>query len=88
MQQIVFNPASTAQFSFNCLLDGQNYTINIPFNAYRQDYYFNIYDVTNNLVLSKPLIGSPLNSDINLLKEYFVSTMVFRQPTQTFEINP
>lgn len=84
-----FQPASTAQFTFPAVLDGTTYNIFIPYNNYGQRYYINIYDVSNNLVMAKPLIASPDNYDINLLFGYFTtSTLVFRASTANFEITP
>ena len=84
-----FNPSATANFQFNATLDNVNYNIVITYIAYRGDYYFNIYDANNNRVVSRPLIGSPLNYDINLIKDYFTtSTLVFRSATQQFEVTP
>jgi hypothetical protein len=86
--KILFTPSYQSVYSFNCELDGKNYIVNVPYNVYRENYYINIVDTFNNLVLSRPLVGSPLNYDINLLPNTFTSTLVFRQPTQQFEILP
>ena len=85
---IVFNPSKLSAFTFNVTLDNQLYTITVTWNVYAERYFFNIYNNFNELALSRPLIGSPLNYDINLLKDFFTSTMVFRQSTQQFEIFP
>ena len=86
---INFQPSTTAPFSFNATLDNVSYVITIPWNAYGLRYYVNIYDTSNNLVMTKPLIGSPNEYDINLLFGYFtISKMVFRVSSQNFEITP
>jgi len=84
---VQFNPSTTANFQFNATLDNVNYNIVITYIAYRENYYFNIYDANRNRVVSRPLIGSPLNYDINLVEGYFkTNKLVFREPTQQFEI--
>lgn len=84
-----FTPSSTAPFQFNAVLDSVTYVVTIPWNTYGLRFYVNIADTSGNLVMSKPLIGSPDNYNINLLFGYFTtSTMVFRVSSQNFEITP
>ena len=85
---VIFSPSTTQAFSFGLTLDGQLYNAMVTWNVHGERYYLNIYDNYTQLILSRPLIGSPLNYDINLIKGYFTSTLVFRQPTQQFEISP
>ncbi len=84
-----FQPSPTAPFQFNATLDGNTYNVIIPWNAYGLRYYINIYDTSNNIIMTKPLIASPDNYNINLLFGYFTSsTLVFRDSSQNFEITP
>lgn len=86
---VPFAPPYGAQFQFQPTLDGNQYNLQVPWNLSGQRWYFNLFDLYNNLILSKALVGSPLDKDINLLFGYFsASTMVFRQVTQQFEIGP
>jgi hypothetical protein len=45
--------------SFTITLDGTEYTVTLTWNLYGQRYYINVSDLSNNLILSLPLIGSP-----------------------------
>ena len=86
---ISFNPAPTANFQFNPTLDGSDYVAICSWNAYGQRYYISIYDNASTLIMSRPIIGSPNDDDINLLIGFFTtSTMVYRVSSSVFEINP
>lgn len=81
-----FTPTPYANFQFTATLDGSNYTVVVNWNLYGQRYYVNIYTLTNQLVVSLPLIGSPLDYDISLTAGYFTTKIVYREPKQQFEI--
>lgn len=82
-----FNPSTNANFQFNPTLDGITYVAICTFNLYGQRYYINIYDNYGNLIMVRPIIASPDNYDINIVKGFFTtSTMVFRASSQNFEI--
>lgn len=85
---INFAPAATANFQFDVTLDGNSYSVITRWNFYAQRYYFFLYDNASNLIVTKPLIGSPPNYAINLLFGYFKSTMVFYEAAQQFVITP
>jgi len=86
---ISFNPSSTSVFQFTANLDGSIYNITCPYNVYGQRYYLNIYNNYGILILSRPIIGSPNDYDINLLFGYFkTSTLIYRTSSNNFEINP
>jgi hypothetical protein len=86
---IHFSPASTANFQFNPVLDGQTYTVICTYNNYSPRFYFNVYDNNGNLIVSRPIIASPDNYNIDLVKGFFTtSSMIFRASSQNFEINP
>lgn len=57
---IPFTPSTTSNFKFQATLDGQQYSIRIDWNLFGARYYLNIYDLSNNLIVSRPLIGTPL----------------------------
>jgi hypothetical protein len=86
-----FSPTSTAVFSFQATLDGALYTIAVPWNVYRQNWYFTVNDQSNNLIVTSPLIGSPdpPEAGINLVAGYFVTSAMYYYPSsQTFVVTP
>ena len=84
-----FNPQPTQNFSFSPTLDGVNYVAVCTFNIYGQRYYISIYDTSRNLIMIRPITGSPDNFDINLAFGYFTtSTLVFRVSPGNFEVTP
>jgi len=84
-----FNPSQSTPFQFNLVLDGTNYVASSPWNLYGQRYYIQIYDTSRNLVMCRPLIGSPPEYDINLALGYFTtSKLVYRVSTNNFEVTP
>lgn len=83
---INFTPTPFANFQFQATLDGSSYTVIVTWNIYGERYYVSIYTLTNKLVLSIPLIGSPLEYDISLTAGYFSTKLIFREPKQQFEI--
>ena len=86
---ITFTPSNISLFQFNPTLDGITYIATCTWNLYGERYYINIYTQNRTLVMSRPIIGSPDNYDINLIIEYFsTSTMVYRTSSNQFEINP
>jgi hypothetical protein len=54
-----FLPTATATFSFQAVLDGQQYTVAVLWNTFGQRWYFQITDVNGNLILFAPLTGAP-----------------------------
>lgn len=82
-----FNPSENANFQFNATLDNVTYVIICTYNLYGQRYYMNIYDNYGNLVLARPLIASPDNYSINIIKGYFTTTaLVYRRSSGNIEI--
>lgn len=54
-----FAPTSVAPFQFQPTLDGTIYSAIVTWNLFGQRYYLNLYDLSGNLVVSLPVIGSP-----------------------------
>lgn len=82
-------PFTVAPSQFTTQLDNQPCVVQTRWNLAAQRNYIYIYNASNELVLTIPLIGSPPDYDFNLLAGYFTtSTLVFRQGTQQFEIGP
>jgi hypothetical protein len=73
----------------NVSVTGSLFSIVLTWNVFGQRWYFTIYDQSNNVVLSKPLIASPPGYPINLVGGYFSgSTLVYLEATQQFVVTP
>lgn len=83
---IQFTPSPSANFQFQCTLDGAPYNVICTFNPYGQRYYITIYDLTGQKILSRPLIGSPSFANVSLTLGYFETTMIYRESSRVFEI--
>ena len=83
---IPFNPSPNSNFQFQCTLDGAAYNVICTYSAYAQRYYVNIYDLTGNLVMSRPLIASPSFYNASLTLGFFDTTMIYRESSGCFEI--
>lgn len=84
-----FTPSITSIFNFQPTLDGTVYTLVVFWNIFGQRYYITLYDLSGNVVLTLPMISSPLDYDINIVKGYFTtSTLIFREASDQFEITP
>lgn len=88
MTTIVFDPNPNANFRFNPTLDGVTYNAICTWNLYGQRYYVSIYDNVGTLMVSRPIIGSPDNYDIDIVKGFFTSTLVYRVSSNSFIITP
>jgi hypothetical protein len=95
---IDFVPSIAAPFQFQPTLDGQLYSVLVPWNLYSQRYYVEVSDLSGNLICAIPQVGSPVpgqnpfltgNVDLNLVAGYFTtSTLVWRPANQQFEVSP
>lgn len=87
---IQFQPSALTAFQFQPTLDGDIYAAIVTWNLYGQRYYVNLSALDGTLIFAIPLIGSlpAPDSGISLTAGYFTSTLVFRQQSQTFEVNP
>lgn len=85
---IDFTPSVSAPFQFQPTLDGDVYNCIITWNVFGQRYYINIYDLSQNLIVCLPLIGSPTDYDVSLTAGYFTSTLVYRIANAQIEIAP
>ena len=84
---INFAPAPTANFQFNPVLDGISYTAICTYNNYSPRYYINLYDNNGSLIVSRPIIASPPNYDIDLVQGYFTSSkLIYRASSRNFEV--
>lgn len=64
MTSYAFTPSASTLFQFQPTFDGATYNAIITWNLFRQDWYVNVFDLSNNLIVSLPVIGSP--TSINL----------------------
>ena len=88
---IPFTPSNTAAppFQTTVTLDGNSYSLVTMWNLYSFRWYVSITDSSGALVCNQPLVGSPNEADIPLFPGFFMtSTIVFRAPSQQFEISP
>ncbi len=53
-----FQPSSTAAFTFQATLDGEQYTVVVTYNLFGQRYYASVYDLSGNLISSRGLVSS------------------------------
>ena len=83
---VPFNPTQIAPFQFSAQMDGASYTLVVTWNVYGKRWYISVYDQFNTRVLTLPLIGSPINYDIDLMAGYFSTPIVFRIGLQQFEV--
>ena len=96
MTNFPFQPSPNAPFQFSPTLDGNVYNVIVTYNLWGFDTtgiskrpYINVYDLSGNLIVSKPMIASPLGYDFNLIWGYFMtSTMVYRISTGNIEVSP
>ncbi len=91
MTVIPFVISTTAPVPFQTVitLDGNQYSLTAAWNLYGQRWYISIQDLSGNMIVTMPLIGSPLNADINLVFNLFQSsTLVFREDSNQFEVSP
>lgn len=86
---VPFAPSSATGFSFSTALDGRIYQLTVWWNISGQRWYLRCNGENSSLLFCVPLIGSPSDGNINLIGPWFqVSSLVFRNDTQTFEIRP
>jgi len=84
-----FTPTINENFAFLPTLDGQQYSAVVTWRLFGRRWILNVYTLQNELIVSKPLTGSPPEYDINLMQGYFTtSTLVYRVSTNNFEVTP
>ena len=88
---VPFLPSNVASppFQATVTLDGTQYSLTATWNVYRGDWYFTITDQSGNVTFNGALIASPPDYDIYLAPGIFTtSTILYRDSTGNFEINP
>lgn len=77
---------SNPPFQFQATLDDVTYVVQVRWNITGQRWYVFVYDQTNTLVVTLPLIGSPSDDDISLTAGYFTTPLVYRSAIASFEV--
>lgn len=86
---VPFEPTATAIFTFIPTLDGTQYNLAVRWNLGGRRWYIHLFDLNGNLILCRSMVASPDDDDIDLVEFYFVtSTLVYRDSTNSFEVNP
>lgn len=87
---VQFTPSSSSPpFQFTATMSGVDYTITTTWNVYGERWYLNIYDANGNRLKTCPLIGSPIDADIEIAPVLFGSdgTLIYRESSNNFEIS-
>lgn len=64
MTNYPFQPSSQGPYQFQPTLDGSSYLVTVTWNTFDQRWYFNLYDNSGVLVVSKALVGSDAGANI------------------------
>ncbi|WP_320533670.1 hypothetical protein [Robbsia andropogonis] len=84
-----FSPSTTASppFSTTFTLDGSAYTGAATWNIAAQRWYLTLTDSSGNVAWAGALVGSSLDTDIDLAPGIFSSsTILFREDSGNFEV--
>ena len=60
-----FTPSNQGPFQFSPTLDGNTYNVIVTWSLFGRRYYVNVYDLARNLIVSLPMIGSPVGNLIS-----------------------
>jgi hypothetical protein len=82
-----FTGNETKAISFTPTLDGTVYSADVTWNIASQRWYVTITASDGTRIMTRPLIDSPLDRDINLLYGVFTSTMVWRETNGIIEVS-
>lgn len=90
MTTYAFAPSVTTVFGFQPVLDGQTYNATVTWNLAGQRWYLNVYDLTGDLITSKAMVASDINSEpLNLVWGYFqTSAVYYYSDTQQIMVTP
>ncbi|VWD20894.1 phage baseplate plug family protein [Burkholderia contaminans] len=88
---VPFQPsnATTPPFQATITLDGVAYSLSVTWNIAGMRWYVTLTDQNGNIAWNGAMVGSPLGFDILLAPGVFsTSTLLYREDTGNFEINP
>ena len=97
MTTIAFTPNQLTGFAFQPTLEDstgalETYNAYVKWNTMEQRWYLSVENSDGVIQINTPLVESPDNKDFNLIAAstltFFTSTIVFRDSTGMFEINP
>lgn len=92
MPIIPFTPTnSNPPFQFQAAFDGATYIVETRWNITGQRWYVYIFDQSNSLIVTQPLVGSPPppQNGINLVGGYFTNlALYYYPPLSVFTIIP
>lgn len=91
MTSYAFNPTNSVYppWKQQVVLDNNPYVLSARWNIYAQRWYLNLAGQDGSLVQFSPLIGSPLDYDIELFPGLFSkSRVIFRADTHVIEVTP
>ena len=83
---IPFQPSLTSAFQFQAAFDGTTYTVIVTWNVEGQRYYINVYTLQQSLVICAAMVGSPVGYNISLVAPLFTTQLVYRAPSNQFEV--
>jgi hypothetical protein len=84
---VPFQPSSSQPFQFQVVTDIATYTAFITWSLAGQRYYFNLFDLSQNLIACMAMVGSPPDYDIDLAYGQIApAIVVFRTSTGNFEV--
>lgn len=83
-----FQPDSNSipPFQFQTSLAEGLRSVAFTWNVAGERWYMEVKDSTGSTLLYRPLIGSPMSYDINLISTISQSSLVYREDNQTFEV--
>jgi hypothetical protein len=85
---VPFLPSPISAFRFSATFDDALHDCIVHWNVVGQRWYLTVVRQDGTRIVTIARVASPDNYDIDLIAGYFASTMVFRQSSQMFEINP
>ncbi len=91
MTTTTFSPTASAVFAFQATFDGVLYSVTVPWNVSRQDWYVQVRGAQGGLVANVPRVGSPPppQNGVNLVGGYFLTTAMYYYPDSgTFVVVP
>ena len=83
-----FTPNINAPYQFQPTLDGQVHSAIVRWNLFGQRFYLEIYDLNGTRVITRAMVGSPLDYDISLTGGIFSSKVVYRVQNNQIEVTP
>ncbi|UGC97730.1 hypothetical protein PQD17_gp17 [Pantoea phage PdC23] len=87
MTNYAFTGNETKAITFTPTLDGTVYNASVTWNIAAQRWYITITSGDGTRLITRPMVESPADRDINLLFGVFTSTLVWREINGVIEVN-